>query len=330
MKEKRTRPKLKRMFKHDSVCKSFLAGCCPFDPDHLGGKRQFKTCEKIHSELMKDQFDSHPEAPVLKIKYMIASIPDFEYAISECNARVAEEQKRINEEWDRKEPIDRIPVGMAAKIAELKSQSLARMTIAEKNIDDADKRRLMKEADELTKEVMALEAEETEKAKTYPPEEKCCEVCGMCYRGGEGMEESHKKMNIYKVYKKIRDRLELLKKTEQDEAEKVKKEREEKDKKREEERAEKEKKREEKKAEEEKEKGEGKERRRVRSRSRSRRGRGKDDRDQSRGRGRDRDDSRPRGRGRDRSRDRGRGRDPPPRRRDESRSRNRGGGGRRR
>eukprot|EP00930_Biecheleria_cincta_P027812 TRINITY_DN1945_c0_g1_i1.p1 TRINITY_DN1945_c0_g1~~TRINITY_DN1945_c0_g1_i1.p1 ORF type:complete len:378 (+),score=91.39 TRINITY_DN1945_c0_g1_i1:54-1136(+) len=328
--KEKDKTKAKEKFKHASVCKSFLVGFCPLDAAYLGGKRQFRTCEQLHSELMKDQFEAHPEKEKLKRDYEVKGIYDFERAVRDCEGRITTEKSRILEEWGKVKPIDRLAPEIKSKVAEMKAQSLASMHLAEKLVNNFNEtRRLMKEADELTKKATALEEAECEKVKNAPPEEQVCEVCAACYMGSPEADEAHKKMNIHNVYQAIRDRLEQLREIEKElEAEKEKKDKE---------RNEKEQ------AEREKEKEDGRARDRSRSgkdKSRSRKEGSRSRRDKSGSRrdksGSRRDKSRSRRDGsksrRDRSKSRrkgkekqGRGRDSRDRRdRDKSRGRGRG------
>eukprot|EP00931_Biecheleriopsis_adriatica_P067759 TRINITY_DN41825_c0_g1_i1.p1 TRINITY_DN41825_c0_g1~~TRINITY_DN41825_c0_g1_i1.p1 ORF type:complete len:320 (+),score=83.13 TRINITY_DN41825_c0_g1_i1:75-1034(+) len=294
--------KAKEKFKDKGVCKSFLIGLCPMDPAYLGGKRQFKACSKIHSEIMRDQFTGHPDAEVLRGQYEKDMLLDLEHAVRECEARILDEKGRIRDDWGRRRPP--LPVAVIDKISAMKRESSTKVKQAEALDDDkfAEKQRLISEAEDLTKEAALMEEEETKKAVAAAIPEEVCEICGTCYQG-DAADAAHKKFKIHLAYKEIRDRLEKLK----PKIEEQKKKKEDKD-------------------------GSGADkdegRRRTKDRDRDEDGKDEDRRDRSRRRGRDRDSREPkRDRGRRDSRDRGRdgdrGRDRGRERRERSRSRRR-------
>lgn len=222
--KEKDKTKAKEKFKQSSVCKSYLAGFCPMDAAYLGGKRQFRICDRLHSELMKDQFEAHPDKEKLIREYGVKGIPDFERAVRDCEGRLTTEKTRILEEWGKVKPMDRLPPEIKSKVGEMKAQSLAAMHLAEKVLNNFNEtRRLMKEADELTKKATALEEAECEKVKSAPPEEQVCETCAACYLSSPEADEAHKKMNIHNVYQQVRDRLAELQQMEKElEAEKEK------------------------------------------------------------------------------------------------------------
>ncbi|CAE7626717.1 BBX19 [Symbiodinium sp. CCMP2456] len=125
---------VKEKFKDESVCKSFLVGLCPLDASILGGKRKFKVCEKIHSELMKDQLAKHPDAEQLKREYEKTQMRDLDFVIRECEAHIASEKNRIREDVRRKKPP--LPIQVNDKLAQMKRESSALIQRAEALDDD--------------------------------------------------------------------------------------------------------------------------------------------------------------------------------------------------
>lgn len=197
-------------FKDSSVCRSFLIGLCPFDPAYLGGKRNFKVCSKIHSEIMKGQLDAHPDAEKLRYEYELEALPQFEYAVNQCEARIVDERNRIREDWgNRVRPLS------AEAVQDLSSMKLAhRVRLKEAEALDDDKFelkiRLMREAEELLKEATAFEERELKKAKEAAVPEEVCEVCGTAYVGSAG-NAAHLQFRIHNAYSEIRDKLKELK-----------------------------------------------------------------------------------------------------------------------
>jgi len=202
--------KAKEKFKDPGVCKSFLIGLCPLDRAYLGGKRQFKPCDKIHSEIMRDQFITHPDADELRRRYEADTLPSLEFVVRECEARIADEKGRIRDDWGRRRPP--LPVPVIDKLSAMKRESSAKVKQAESLDDDKfqEKARLMAEAEDLTKEAAAVEEAETKKAIAAAVPEEVCDICGTCYQGAAA-DAAHKQFKIHNSYQEIRNKLDELK-----------------------------------------------------------------------------------------------------------------------
>lgn len=211
--KEKDKDKAKEKFKESDVCKSFLTGLCPTDSAYLGGKRNFKPCSKIHSEIMKDQFASHPDHAKLLARYELDAIPRFEDAVYECDVRIKDEKKRIREDWGNRRP----PLASEAltRMHGMKRDARLKFEAAEKLEDDniTERKKLMTEADDLVKEADALEEVETKKAKEAAIPEEVCEICATVYKGKEGSagDAAHKQFKVHIAYQMIRDRLAELK-----------------------------------------------------------------------------------------------------------------------
>jgi len=328
--------KSKEKFKDDTVCKSFLIGLCPFASEHLGGKRNFEACDKIHSEIMKQQFEEHSEVENLRREYECSSMPLLQRAVRDCEGRIASEKARIRDDWGRKRPP--LPVHVIDRVSQIKRDSTAMIQQAEALDDDKmqERAQMMARSEELMKESIALEEAETKKAIEAAIPEEVCEICATPYQG-DTANAAHRQFKIHSAYKLVRDQLKKLEPRveEFEKAEKTRKE-------------EKAKENGEKADESRKEKDTGRDRSRDRERGSYRdrdrdrgrgdkdekerdRGRDKDERDRDRGRdkdegkdGRDRDRGKERGRRSRDGREDSRGRER--RRRDESRGRGGGSG----
>lgn len=207
--EKQDKGKSKEKFKEKEVCKCYLIGLCPFDAGYLGGKRNFTVCSKIHSEMMREQFKAHGDFRKLNAIYEEEALHDFQYAVRECDGRVASEKKRIAEDWgNRRKPL--APEVMQ-QVNFMRKAHRVRMEEAEALDDDhyQDKIRLMKEADELAKEANAYEEKELQKAKDAAIPEEVCETCGTSYHGTAG-NAAHKAFKIHGAYQEIRDKMAQL------------------------------------------------------------------------------------------------------------------------
>lgn len=196
----------KEKFKDKSVCKSFLVGLCPCDKEMLGGKRKFQACEKLHSELMKDQFKAHPQTDVYREEYEKLCLQELEYAVRECESHIAAERQRIREDLRRRKPA--LPGIVNDKLAIMKRESSAMIQRAETLDDDQlrEKEALITKAAELMKERDELQALETKNAIEAIIPEEVCEVCGVSYVGRDG-DAAHKAFRIHDAYKRIRARI---------------------------------------------------------------------------------------------------------------------------
>mmetsp|Transcript_4096 Transcript_4096/g.7476 ORF Transcript_4096/g.7476 Transcript_4096/m.7476 type:complete len:309 (-) Transcript_4096:272-1198(-) len=199
---------VKEKFKDATVCKSFLAGMCPFDASVLGGKRKFAVCEKIHSELMKEQLAKHPDAENLMREYEKESFRDLDFVIRECDAHIALENNRIREDVRRKKPP--LPIQVNDRLAQMKRESSALIQRAEALDDDKvrEKEALIQQANDVLKEREEVLEEETKKAIAALPPQVVCEVCGTAYEGDGAV---HKKFRIHEAYTMVRARFSELK-----------------------------------------------------------------------------------------------------------------------
>lgn len=195
----------KEKFKESDVCKSFLVGNCPLDTAFLGGKRNFQACEKIHSDLMKQQFEAHPDTKDLRREYESELLGSLKYAVGECDFRINKEKARMSDDWSRKKPP--LPATVIDKLSKLKRESSSLVKAAEELDDDRfeDKRAMTARADELAKEANAYEEVELQKAVETGVFEKVCEICGSCFIG-DTANAAHKQFNIHVAYEQIREK----------------------------------------------------------------------------------------------------------------------------
>lgn len=196
----------KDKFKDRSVCKSYLLGFCPLDKDALGGKRKFQICDKIHSEIMRDQLNGDPEAETFKKEYAVLSLKDFEPLIRDCDAIITHEEKRIRGERSQKRPL---PGYVLGKLFDMKNESTEMMKKAE-GLENEEKVSLIAQAKELLQEHDVFQEQEQQLAIERAPPEECCQICGTCFIGQE-KDEAHQAFKIHEVYKKVRERAAELK-----------------------------------------------------------------------------------------------------------------------
>lgn len=197
--------KAKEKFKDSDVCKSFLVGMCPMEPAFLGGKRNFQACEKIHSDIMRQQFEAHPDTKDLRREYETVLLGSLKYAVGECDFRINKEKARMSDDWSRKKPP--LPAVIIDKLSKLKRESSSLVKAAEELDDDRfeDKRAMTARADELAKEANELEEVELKKAVETGVFEEVCEVCGTCFTG-KTADAAHQQFKIHVAYKQIREK----------------------------------------------------------------------------------------------------------------------------
>lgn len=200
----------KEKFKDRSVCKGFLIGLCPLDASLLGGKRSFNVCEKIHSEIMREQLKTHKDSESLTKDYEALSLQDLEYVVRECEGHIATEKQRIRTDVRRKKPP--LPPAVNDRLSAMKRESSAMIQRAEQMDDDQirEKEALITKANELLKDREDMLESETKKAAESLEPEEVCELCGTSYIGKDG-DAAHLKFRIHDAYVKVRARIDVLK-----------------------------------------------------------------------------------------------------------------------
>jgi len=199
----------KEKFKDQSVCKNFLIGMCPHDKDMLGGKRKFAPCDKLHSELMKDQYNAHPDFDRYQHEYEKLSLQELEFCTRECETHIANERQRIREDLRRKKPA--LPGYVNDKLAIMKRESSAMIQRAETLDDDQlrEKEALITKANEIMKDREDFQEAETKKAIEAIVPEEVCEICGVSFMGKDG-DAAHQAFRIHDAYRKIRAKIKEL------------------------------------------------------------------------------------------------------------------------
>merc|ERR1712187_114181 len=172
---------------------------CPLDHSLLGGKRNFGSCEKIHSEIMRDQLKAHADSADLIRDYEQLSLQDLEYVVRECEGHIATERQRIRTDVRRKKPP--LPPAVNDRLSAMKRESSAMIQKAEGMDDDQirEKEALVTKANEMLKDREDMLEAETKKAAEALEPEEVCEVCGTAYVGKEA-DEAHLKFRIHQVY----------------------------------------------------------------------------------------------------------------------------------
>jgi len=202
--------KAKEKFKDRTVCKGFLLGFCPLDASLLGGKRNFKVCEKIHSEIMREQLKAHEDCETLTRDYECLSLQDLEYVMRERDTHIANERQRIRTDaWRKKPPL---PPHVNDGLAAMKRESSAMIQKAESMDDDQirEKEALITRVNELIKDRDDMMDIERKKAEEALEPEEVCEVCGTSYIGKDG-DAAHLKFRVHDAYVSVAERIAELK-----------------------------------------------------------------------------------------------------------------------
>lgn len=202
--------KSKEKFKDSSVCKNFLIGLCPLDAKYLGGRRGLAPCEHMHSEMMKEQFEDHPDKEDLRREYEAALLPILQRHVRDCDGRLNNEKARMRDDWSRKRPP--LPVHVIDRISAMKRESSALIKQAEALDDDSykEKMAMITKSAELTKDCLAMEQAETKKVIETTEQEEVCEICATCYQGKAG-EKAHEAFKMHTTYAEIREKITILK-----------------------------------------------------------------------------------------------------------------------
>jgi len=201
----------KDKFKDKSVCKAFLVGFCPFDKAILGGKRSLQVCGKIHSELMREQFENHPDRDTYRKDCEMACLRDCEFVVQACDAHFNEERARIRDDIRRKKPP--LPADVNTRLAHMWRESCALIEKAEWLDDDSfkEKEALLLKSQELKKDIEEITKVETQKAIDSCPREEVCEVCATAYTGDEDR-KAHFTYKVHENHVKVREKVEELRK----------------------------------------------------------------------------------------------------------------------
>ncbi|RDL29973.1 putative U1 snRNP protein [Venustampulla echinocandica] len=81
------------------VCRSFLVGTCPHDL-FTNTKQDLGPCPKVHSEPLKTEYDSAPQADKQKWGFEYDYMRDLQKYIDECNRRIDVAQRRLEKTPD--------------------------------------------------------------------------------------------------------------------------------------------------------------------------------------------------------------------------------------
>uniref|UniRef100_A0A7S1S645 Uncharacterized protein n=1 Tax=Alexandrium catenella TaxID=2925 RepID=A0A7S1S645_ALECA len=195
-------------FADRSVCKFFLVGFCPHDW-FTTAKRQLRPCNKIHSEMMREQFERHSEVGRYRAEYEEDFLNYLEVVARDCDAYISRERPKCRSRGVGGKVVRMPPDAkkrceeMEARYAELikSSEGMAESSLAMSQMQ-------MKQAIALNEEIDDLK----QKYTTEFPGEDLCEICGVKYLCGGGAnqwhdEEDHKRGKTHDGFKQIRAKI---------------------------------------------------------------------------------------------------------------------------
>ncbi|CAK9065152.1 unnamed protein product [Durusdinium trenchii] len=200
-------------WRDDSVCKSFLAGFCPFDQDVLGGTRNIKACPKIHSTVIRECFDKHLEGAQdsnLRYSFEAQALKDCEDVLLRAEEHSAKEVERLRSELRSTKP--KLPPEILAKLEELRAEAADIERRAALLMKDAKQgggyKNLSLTWSRAAKEKLE-EAEELERAEQKriadSIEPKSCDICGTVFLD-DAKFQAHFHFDVHEGYKQVRDR----------------------------------------------------------------------------------------------------------------------------
>ena len=81
------------------VCRSYLVGTCPHDL-FTNTKQDLGPCPKVHSELLKSEYDALAAPEKAKYGFEYDYMRDMQKYIDECNRRIDAAQRRLEKTPD--------------------------------------------------------------------------------------------------------------------------------------------------------------------------------------------------------------------------------------
>eukprot|EP00929_Paragymnodinium_shiwhaense_P093649 TRINITY_DN5385_c0_g3_i1.p1 TRINITY_DN5385_c0_g3~~TRINITY_DN5385_c0_g3_i1.p1 ORF type:complete len:290 (+),score=68.60 TRINITY_DN5385_c0_g3_i1:130-999(+) len=199
--------KSKDGWKEPNVCKRFLVGFCPnsaTDNWFHNTRRDTGLCNKVHSDLLKAQFEEHTDRDKYQVQYEQEFLNYLEATIAECDAWIARERSNCAPPGK----VMRLPEGQKMRLGRLHKEAEEMLKKAE---DLAEKGDLAGSKAASEKSMKAKEEmKQVKEEHTFTSEgETVCEVCGV--RGSkddssysEVLMNAHLNGNLHSAMLKIR------------------------------------------------------------------------------------------------------------------------------
>jgi len=186
-------------FVDSSVCKHFLVGFCPHDW-FTTGSRTLKPCTKIHSETMRDRFQSHPDVSAYRAEWEEDFLNYLESVARECDVYIARGRAKCRSAGGQ---VVRLPPELKDKCHEMETRYAELIQASEELADESVTKRheQMSQAAALKAELDALKLKYTSDFAG----EDICEVCGVKYAAND--KEWHYRGKTHEGYDKIRRKI---------------------------------------------------------------------------------------------------------------------------
>jgi len=196
-------------WKDVNVCKRFLVGFCPNQGEDnwfKNTRRDPGTCCKIHSELLRAQYENHPDKSRYAVEYEREFLHFLEGLIFEADSWIGRE--KVNCKPAGK--VMRMPPHVEQSLASMQEESEALMRKAE-DLAEESKLEPSKEAfvraQDLRKEIDDIK----EKYTFMSRGEEVCEVCGIrCNPDDQEHYRAHFEGKLHAGYLRIREKVKHL------------------------------------------------------------------------------------------------------------------------
>jgi len=196
-------------WKDANVCKHFLVGFCPNQGEDnwfRNTRRDPGTCSKIHSELLRAQFESHADRSKYAEEYEREFLYFLEGLIFEADSWIGRE--KVNCKPAGK--VTRMPPHVEQSLASMQEESEALMRKAE-DLAEASQlepsKKAFVRAQDLSKEIDDIKEKYTYMSRG----EEVCEVCGIrCNPDDQEHYRAHFEGKLHAGYLRIRERVKHL------------------------------------------------------------------------------------------------------------------------
>ncbi|CAE7231481.1 Luc7l3 [Symbiodinium necroappetens] len=164
-------------FADEKVCKNFLVGFCPHDW-FTTSRRKMPPCNKIHSEVLRDTFEAHPEVAKYRRAFEEQFLKYLAKVTRECDMFIGREKIKCRPKGSGG-VTTRMPPDVQEKYDALQKEHQKLVKGAEETADES-----LSRSEELTRQALEVEQELNDYQKRYRfefPGEEVCEVCGVRY-----------------------------------------------------------------------------------------------------------------------------------------------------
>ncbi|CAE7681389.1 Luc7l3 [Symbiodinium sp. CCMP2592] len=203
-------------FADEKVCKNFLVGFCPHDW-FTTSRRKMPPCNKIHSEVLRDTFEAHPEVVKYRRTFEEQFLKYLERVTRECDMFIGREKIKCRPKGSGG-VTTRMPPDVQEKYDALQKEHQKLVKEAEEKADES-----LSRSEELTRQALEVEQELNDYQKRYRfefPGEEVCEVCGVRYASQAAdnpdwhERASHLNGKMHHGWLQIRQKLQQLKEKE--------------------------------------------------------------------------------------------------------------------